>query len=1067
MRIRGAYEMSDMMLQTAKYQTGNVKDIQTLYAARTLKGATEYTQIQNLIRNKLLPEQAMLSEKQINNIVKGYYNLAPKGILDRDSVTIKALMKAPLDSLEFAENTQGVFSTSYFSNRAINDETWGLTRFELMRQDNPHLVEPYKNIYLKVNKLFQEDIKNFADNIIEKVNEQSKEKLIDENGDYTEFGEYVIELLAPSIVRYAFFKALTGENLKTKILPNGEITYDYKDIKNKTSLKSLGIHASNPYDEAAQLESLLEDGIKDLDNADVNYVASSILSQIKDCKVTDFRLAEAIVDKAGLGLAWRLDAIKDLMDQDAVRNKDTAFGDSWSKLIVLLNKLVQTIKSENPNAYIVAELTDVENLMGDTAGERVDVYSGLYGSHNKFSSKQDAMLKFFNETGITTEAAYSYFFTELHQIFGPNFENGRTNDNVQYRCNAITDKIRELINTRSIDYTRNLYTFAGNHDKPRIIHGYALDMKLFHGKFDIFNKDGYVNYDENRYNREQALIQLTNSDSFADMPLEAKLNIDNPEYFNTVSSYAVATAQLIRSAINDALVNKVDETEVAYLKSALTDLVNGNYHDTGTNMKIPSINIPELSSLREALIYILNDANIYLNDQEFNAVLNRANDPELIKQFRVQGDFDWDGKNSFIGKRNQSMADAILRGGQEEKPSGEWDYKKYSTYTMAIAGLLRQAFIDVRGFDSNQRYSFLQSAKKFFKVYDRAAVKKAQTPLPYYEDSATAMIKNGFAANDFKTTIELLIDQAEYKARKDGKLGENEHFPDAEQITLDVWRNATEPAIQKTIMTMAFLSALVGIPTLYGGDELGMSGYDEKAKNLYTKNRGPLPWSELEEGIFKDFRTQIQKSINEAMSIRTRYGVDSLNHGAVYQMSTSDNSIPAFMTQDGYGNMTISVFNATGINVGPRVDYFNMYGINESNKEQIFRDNDIVSINNDNRYVPIQMKKEIDCIELGPGISLPIDLEFVNSDLRDEATYIVKKLGERLAIVNKNGFKIALNGVTAKNGVMVLKHVKHATQRIAFKGSHTGFNKQYNIVSNPYQKSESKIEGQKLSVIAK
>ena len=36
-------------------------------------------------------------------------------------------------------------------------------------------------------------------------------------------------------------------------------------------------------------------------------------------------------------------------------------------------------------------------------------------------------------------------------------------------------------------------------------------------------------------------------------------------------------------------------------------------------------------------------------------------------------------------------------------------------------------------------------------------------------------------------------------------------------------------------MMMSFLSALVGIPTLFGGDELGLSGYDEKTKNVFLK----------------------------------------------------------------------------------------------------------------------------------------------------------------------------------------------------------------------------------------
>ena len=269
-------------------------------------------------------------------------------------------------------------------------------------------------------------------------------------------------------------------------------------------------------------------------------------------------------------------------------------------------------------------------------------------------------------------------------------------------------------------------------------------------------------------------------------------------------------------------------------------------------------------------------------------------------------------------------------------------------------------------------------------------------------------------------------------------------------------------------MMYTFLSALIGLPTIYGGDELGMSGYDEKAKNIYLQNRNPIPWSELEDGIFKEYREKIQKAINESFGIRNREGVDALNNGTVYQAITSDkDNIPAFLTQDGYGNMTVSVFNATGINPLSRFDYFKELGINEKNKDAFFAKNNIESINKNNRYVPIQANKDIDFIELAAGISLPVGLTFINSDSRDKSIYTVQKVGEKFRIVNKSGKKISLNGITAKNGAMVLKHVSKSAKRIAFRGSSQTLNKQYNIVSNPYGKIEATINGKKLLIVSK
>lgn len=1072
MRTIGAFEVQDMTLQAGRYWTRNVAQNQTIYSAQVLKGVTTQDQIKDLINKGLLPKKAFVDQQTIDNVLKGYYKLEPKGLLAKDDTTVKALMQLPLDTLEFAENTVGVLSTSYFSNRATSRETLGMTRFELMKNKNPHLLNDYAQTYTKTNSLFANKVKEFADKIIEKVNETSSEKLLDSNGNYTEYGEYVVELMGSSITKYAFLKSLTGEDLKTKILPNGEVVYDYVDIKNKTSLKSLGINASSPKDEAQKLFNLIEKGMKKLNGSDIDYLAQSISKRISNTNLNSFRLGEAITKQAGLGLAWRLDAAKDLMDQDAGRNGDVAFDDNWQKLIIFWKQFVQIVKNENPHSYIVAEITDIPDLMKDNLGENVNCYGELPNTGLKFKTVQDAMIKFFNETGITSEAGYSYFFTDLMQVFGPEFERGTINNN-DWRPQGFIGKIYELISTRGIDFIRNLYTFVGNHDKPRILHGLALDMALFHGNLSVQDGNGNFNYAQNRDIRIKSMIQLANADDFNSLPLEAKLNIDNPEYFNTVSTYAVAMSQLLRDSINDFTSDVATEQEMKYLKLALVDLANGNYLGNGSTVQIPSINIPELASVENALKAMLQMAGITITQSEFDAIIKRANDPTLIEQFYVQGDFDW---NDEIGQRNQKMVETILRGAYETVPSGEWDYKKYSTYTVGVAGLLRQAFIDVKGKDANAKFQFLKASKDFVQKYDRNTVESARTKIPFYESSATAMAKNNFGAHDIKTTVEMMIAQAEYKARKDGVLGANEHFKNTDKIALQAWKNGTEPAIQKEAMLYSFLNALVGIPTVFGGDELGMSGYDEKAKNIYLKCRNPLPWSELEEGIFKEYRQNILKAINEAFDIRNRDGVMALNNGTPYAMNTSDEHIPAFMMQDGYGNMTVSVFNATGVNPNSRFDYFKHLGITEKNKASFFSKNKIESINPNNRYVPIQQEKEIDYIALGAGLTLPAGLIFMNSDSRDKSIYEVKKdykvkingkYNTIPYVLVKKGGKILLNSLTAKNGAMVLKHVSEAGKRVVFRGSTQVLNKRYNIVSNPYAKINIPTEGEKLSILAK
>ena len=56
-----------------------------------------------------------------------------------------------------------------------------------------------------------------------------------------------------------------------------------------------------------------------------------------------------------------------------------------------------------------------------------------------------------------------------------------------------------------------------------------------------------------------------------------------------------------------------------------------------------------------------------------------------------------------------------------------------------------------------------------------------------------------------------------------------------------------------------------------------------------------------------------------------------------------------------------------------------------------------------------------------------------------------------------------MDGLTAKNGVMILKKLKN----ISFRGSQKLFNQQYNLNPNSYSKTETKELGKTLSIIAR
>ena len=1076
-RVVGSKETKDIAVQTVKYWAEKTKTAHIIYTAQTIGDAKSADKINKLIAEGKLPElpEGKISQEVVDNVLNGDYNLSPKGILSKDDVTVKALMNLPLDSLEFGENTVGVLTTSYFSNRATTDDTIGVSRFDLLKQNNPHLIKPYEKVYNNVNGLFAGELKEFAEAVIKKANEKSNEPLINSDGSYTEYGEYVMEYLGKNITKYAMLKALAGDSFKYKMLPNGVLTYDYKNIKKATSLQALGINASNPTEEAEMLYKKFKKGLGKLNEQDIEAVAKSISTITKGFDTNRFRLAEAFVARAGLELDFRLDAAKDVMDMDAVRNREADFDDTWTDLIAFWSKVVQGIKEVNPHAYIVAEMTDIPDVMRDSYGGADSCpYNGWTNVNGaKYNGEPDAMTKFYNETGITSEAAYSYFFTELLTSFSRDFEKG-TN-----KCDTHDDfkqKYDILINTRSGDYLRNLYTFVGNHDKTRSIHGLAVDMELFHSTL----QNNPNNFCDKRAQRYDVIRVLSGAKNINEVPLELRLNVDNTEYFRTVSSRAVAQTKLLMDSVDNDLEGVASDEDKKLLREALIDLANGNYMVSKDSERMERIKLKELSSLDGAIEEVSRLAGgLPVSDTQIK--LQKAKELNY-ENYLVQGDFDWEDNN--IGKNNRKLLAEIM--------GDDSNAMEYSLYVVQIARMIKEA---AKGSPNEDRIN--NALKEFVKKYNRAKISENMDGFKMYEDFATARKKNSYAAQDFRVALEEAVNQAEFKS---GKKIQNK-----DEIIATVYNSVTEPALKKHAMMLAFLSSFCGIPTIFAGDEFGDTGYEDKSKNPNVRNRNASRRSELETDSLMGKIMKRNRDITYD-ALKAKANVKPLKNGTPYSMDVmvegknrdellarieeinqicnhlDENSQlakdlrkeqanlrlhraqVAFMMQDDDGDMAISVLNASGIEHDNRVNYFDKYGLKtKEDKERFFRENNIESINPNNPYIPIQEKTELDAILMGAGVTIPLGTIFINADARDKAKYIVQKIKDKIGIVREDGKKIVMDGLTAKNGTMILR-------KVAFRGKSSSngfFNKQYNLVSNTYQNKQEAETGKNLSLVCR
>ena len=736
----------------------------------------------------------------------------------------------------------------------------------------------------------------------------------------------------------------------------------------------------------------------------------------------------------------------------------------------------------------MAEITDVEALMKDVLGSESCPYMGLTDIGGKFNGEPDAMAKLFNETGITSEAGYSYFYTDLLKIFAPEFETGTS---ISPEHDSFKNRFDLLLQTRSVDYLRNLYTFLGNHDKPRLMHGLALDMKLFHSNM----LNNYKDFENNREHREAAIKVLSGAQNNSEIPIELRLNIDNNDYFRTVNSRAVAMSKLLMDSVNEDLNGIISDENRKHIIKALIDLTNGNYLSEDKSEQLTKISIKELSSLNDAFGTILKMArkhglNLSTTEEEklLNAVVNQANNKKNFNNYLVQGGFDWDNLHDATRKNNNKNAQNVL--------GFDGNYSKYSLYTIQLAALLKDSYIET-GLSTGSKDAIFAAIKDFAEKYDKETVTKNTGECKKIENQVTTMKKNAYAARDIKLAIKMAIKQAEHNTGK--------KIPNKDQIINTVYRSTTEPALAKASMVMEFLKGLPGVVTMYAGDELAMTGYEEKAKNVYLQNRNALPWTELDEdGLISDYRKVAMSAMNGAIKDRRFPTLEALNSGTPYMLDVCNdgrsrdevsariaelnkeleslsnkddkkrNSILeeqarlrknfakiAYMMHAANGDTTVTLFNAGEVEHANRFDYFAKYKLDtEDKRKKFFEENNIESVNPNNKYVPIQPKSEVDYILLAAGISLPIGTVFANANVKDTAKYIVKEINGRLGICREGG-KIVMDGKTAKNGVMILR-------KVSFKGkSKTYYNAQYNFASNPYKNSEPAEEGKKLSIVSK
>ena len=377
-----------------------------------------------------------------------------------------------------------------------------------------------------------------------------------------------------------------------------------------------------------------------------------------------------------------------------------------------------------------------------------------------------------------------------------------------------------------------------------------------------------------------------------------------------------------------------------------------------------------------------------------------------------------------------------------------YNYNKVSTLAIArcesIASGMGKAKEAIGLSDSRKNYVYdkmVEALKNLSNGYHKGKVYEA----------------DGFGAKDYNIALDIVFDEMDYIEPDSSKRLNDEEKKKLKDKTLE---RIIDPAMSKLLGQTKFLTALVGNPTLFAGDEYGSTGYETTTKNIYLQNRNVIheDWADPNSPNYKEFVKNHKDNMIKALSLRARPELQPLNDGTpfalkeqnahykfdVYKDDTNktkenferteegDTQISALLRQSPNGAITISLFNTAGLN-----HTFDKY------------------------YDPAELT--LKCIDLnedrggrvGLKGGLKSGMKFKNADKNDTTTYYVN---DKNQITGPDHTPIKF-----KDSTLILYHEP------SFTGRRVMYNPQYNIVSNPYAQvnKEKQDVGSKLALLSK
>ncbi|MFI3301161.1 MAG: hypothetical protein R3Y28_07050 [Candidatus Gastranaerophilales bacterium] len=613
------FEVQDYAITSGQYWTRKTNQILMTHIAQNLNKTDLQKTLENnnstitstaQLYKKLIEEKSngeifptnlksKMSEKVIENIlVDDYYSKTldgdDHGYSYKELVT-KSLMDLPLDSIELSDSVTAVFASPFLTKRANNKEELGMSRYDYSIENAYEPDEQYQKTFSEMNRVYKHEMSTLASEVLNTINDELMAKPeksplynVDDKDEPSDLGKFVIPIISAEIAKFAIIKSIYPEAKFKVDSQSGEISYDYNKLKS-ISLNELGIYPSSPKDEARQLLSKVQKNMTRITSDDKVEFANAILASISDTTVESYKIAEAIIDRTEAGLDWRIDAVKDIADVDALRNEKNNFEQTWDNIAEFWGEFNKNILNENRNSMLIGEVTGAWPLLNQTNSP----------SSEKYSTAKEAERQLISKTGFTTLANYGYFFTDISKIFSKNFQNGTAGDigNAERIFNLLVGKVdtdqKEFLYSSSLPSTTYSYNVIGNHDVSRPLHVLSLDTELFYA--DLTNE-------HNHKNRELAFRIL--NDRFDGKAISN--NELKTQNWSDVSNKAVAMGDSLNRGFGKSLKDlygdgsKQQKEIWEKISPAISDLANGVFK--GQNFEAEGFGVKPFDVTIEAVL---------------------------------------------------------------------------------------------------------------------------------------------------------------------------------------------------------------------------------------------------------------------------------------------------------------------------------------------------------------------------------------------------------------------------------------------------------------------------------